>query len=214
MNKNYLVVVVLLLLAGAGLWYSMSKSTGTTYTSTTTPPIVQNNTNTNPNTNVNTNTPPTATQPIIVTNTSVSPSDTTAIVNGTVNPKGAFTSYWYEYGTGSTLGKTSARQILGSGYRAISAPAYVTGLAADTSYSFRLVAENSYGKSAGAEYSFRTTRGTPARAADAWQTSALDSKRWGGAHRAGACASARRAALVSGFGRDVAVDLIRQAGQR
>src|SRR3990167_5714787 len=96
------------------------------------------------------------------TNSNVSPTDTTAIVVGGVIPNGALTSYWYEYGASGNLGVATAKQNIGSGYVELAAPAYVTQLAKDTTYYFRLVAQNSIGKSTGATYTFRTTVGTPA----------------------------------------------------
>ena len=82
-------------------------------------------------------------------------------MNGTVKPNGAFTSYWFEYGSTSALGSKTTTQSIGSGYPSIQAPAYVTGLAANTTYYYRLVAQNSYGKVAGVEYTFKTTQGVP-----------------------------------------------------
>ena len=100
--------------------------------------------------------------PVANTNANVSPTDTTAIVVGGVIPNGALTSYWYEYGVSGNLGATTAQQNIGSGYVQLAAPAFVTGLAKDTTYYFRLVAQNSLGKSTGETYTFRTTVGTPA----------------------------------------------------
>ena len=157
MNQNYIIGgIVALLLIGGGIWYSMSNSTGSSDIATTTPQTTtQSTTNT-------TTPPPQATQPSAVTSTSVSPSGTTAIVNGTVNPKGAFTSYWYEYGTNSNLGSKTPNQTMGSGFISIQAPGYIVDLTKNTTYYFRLVAENQYGRVAGTQYTFRTTDGTPA----------------------------------------------------
>jgi len=100
--------------------------------------------------------------PTANTNANVSPTDNAAIVVGGVIPNGALTSYWYEYGASGNLGVATAKQNIGSGYVELAAPAFVTGLAKDTTYYFRLVAQNSIGKSTGATYTFRTTVGTPA----------------------------------------------------
>ncbi len=99
--------------------------------------------------------------PAATTDPAAVPTDTTVVVTGTVVPDGAFTNYWYEYGTTSALGNKIANQVVGSGYPGISAPGYITGLSKDTTYYFRLVAENQYGRVAGAEYSFQTTHGNP-----------------------------------------------------
>ncbi len=100
--------------------------------------------------------------PVATTNSNVSPTDTTAVVVGGVKPNGAFTSYWYEYGASNNLGISTTKQNIGSGYVELAAPTYITQLAKDTTYYFRLVAQNSVGKSVGAIYTFHTTVGTPA----------------------------------------------------
>jgi hypothetical protein len=97
--------------------------------------------------------------PTVSTNYNASPTDTTAIVTGSVVPNGAFTNYWYEYGPTANLGSKTANQSVGSGFAAIAAPGYITGLVKDTTYYFRLVAESQYGRFAGASYSFQTTHG-------------------------------------------------------
>ncbi len=104
---------------------------------------------------------PGASAPAATTNSQVNPTDTTAVVIGGVTPNGALTSYWYEYGVSANLGISTAKQSIGSGYEELAAPAYLTGLAKDTTYYFRLVAQNSVGKSNGATYTFKTTVGTP-----------------------------------------------------
>ena len=104
----------------------------------------------------------TAGAPFATTNATVAPTDTTAVVTGTVVPGGAITTYWYEYGTTPTLGSKTSKQIIGSGYVAIPTPGYMTGLTKSTTYYFRLVAENQYGQAAGAQNTVMTTQGTPA----------------------------------------------------
>src|SRR3989338_422066 len=74
--------------------------------------------------------------PLVVTNATVAHTDTTAVVVGTVNPNGAFTQYWYEYGTSANFGSKISNQLIGSGYTATPAPGYITGLTKDTTYYF------------------------------------------------------------------------------
>ena len=100
--------------------------------------------------------------PVATTNSSVAPTDTTAVVSGTVVPNGASTAYWYEYGTTASLGKKTSNQSVGTGYGAIPSPGYITGLAKNTTYYFRLVAENQYGRDNGDTRTFVTSEGTPA----------------------------------------------------
>ena len=102
-------------------------------------------------------TPRTPGKPVPTTNATVAPTDTTAVVTGTVNPSGAITTYWYEYGTTKDLGKKTSVQIAGSGYTAITAPGYITGLTKNTVYYFKLVAANQFGTIAGDENTLTTS---------------------------------------------------------
>ncbi len=100
--------------------------------------------------------------PDAATNATVAPTDTTVVVTGTVNPNGGSTNYWYEYGVSASLGKQTAKQTVGSGRMAVLAPGYITGLTKDTTYYYRLVAENQYGKSTGDQLTLRTSASAPA----------------------------------------------------
>lgn len=161
MNKSIAVVgiiVALVVIGGVAFYTSQNPALPTGNTTST--PTVSTNTD-------QANTTPVQTQeqagmPIVTTHASVAPTDTTAVVTGVVTPNGAFTSYWYEYGT-SDLGTKipSPRQTIGSGFVSIPAPGYITGLVKDTTYYFRLIAENQYGKIAGVQYSFQTSHGNP-----------------------------------------------------
>ncbi|HEY0220719.1 MAG TPA: hypothetical protein VGC58_00670 [Candidatus Paceibacterota bacterium] len=154
--NNYLIGgVVAVLLIGGGIAYSVMKDSEPIDTGTTKIPseVVKDDTVT-PG--------PKSALPIATTNSTVSPSDTTAIVNGTINPQGAFTSYWYEYGVNSNLGTKTGNQTMGSGFTAIQAPGYITNLTKNTTYYFRLVAENQHGRVAGNQFTFKTTEGSPA----------------------------------------------------
>ena len=157
MNTNTAVIggVVIVLLLVGGLFLYTQNNTGTgSPTATSTPTGTVDDTGGTP-------APRQAGAPSATTNPSVISTDTTAVVVGGVVPNGAFTDYWYEYGT-PALGSKTPNQHIGSGYSELPAPAYITGLTKDTTYSFRLVAQNQYGKATGATYTFRTTVGTPA----------------------------------------------------
>ena len=117
-----------------------------------------------------TSTPVTTTEPIetkqpsapaVTTSSKADTTETTAIVNGIVTPNGSFTSYWYEYGTTSSVINSTTRQMIGSGYATMQVPSYITGLTKNTIYYFRVAAENQYGINRGAMYTFKTTEGTP-----------------------------------------------------
>jgi len=153
MNKNVLLIGAVALIAIAGVAYLAMQAPALAPTTDQTPVV------TNTNGTVQQNPPagvpagdvivdnsPTPGKPIPTTNATVAPTDTTAVVTGTVNPQGAITTYWYEYGTTRDLGKKTSNQVVGSGYTAIATPGYITGLTKNTIYYFRLVAENQYGR--------------------------------------------------------------------
>ncbi len=100
--------------------------------------------------------------PIVITSAANSASNSTATVNGTINPNGAGTAYWYEYGTSAALGNKTLPQSVGAGYTTIAAPIYITGLRANTTYYYRLTAENMYGTVSGVQHTLKTNSNPPA----------------------------------------------------
>ncbi len=162
MNKNILIgIIVALLLLIVGGFYYMNQNQVLTATPE---PTSTNTDNAVGATTINPTTPttetpkesPTPGKPIPTTNATVAPTDTTAVVTGTVIPQGAETSYWYEYGTTKSFGSKTKSQIVGSGFTAIPTPGYITGLTKNTTYYFQLVAENKYGRVTGGENSVTT----------------------------------------------------------
>jgi phosphodiesterase/alkaline phosphatase D-like protein len=99
---------------------------------------------------------PTPSSPVVKTENTSFVSQSSVIMNGVVNPSGAQTSYWYEYGETQNLGKVAGTQLLGGGYANHSAPTLVTGLKANTIYYFRINAQNSYGQVSGGILNFKT----------------------------------------------------------
>ncbi len=67
---------------------------------------------------------------------------TTATLNGTVNPRGTPTQYAYQYGTTAGLGQTTPTRDAGSGITPVSRPEDIAGLTGCTTYFFRIVAFN------------------------------------------------------------------------
>lgn len=63
-----------------------------------------------------------------------------AVLGGSVNPNGLATSYYFEFGTTADYGTQTAPQSAGSGASAVAVSATLSGLAADTTYHYRLVA--------------------------------------------------------------------------
>ena len=98
---------------------------------------------------------PQSSKPTIVSATAT-PSTTSAVLNGTVNPNGANTTAWYE---SSQTGSQKLGFInLGSGTNGVPMLAYtLTGLTPNTNYTFRVVAQNINGTTNGSWVSFTTT---------------------------------------------------------
>lgn len=82
---------------------------------------------------------------------------TTATLNGTVNPNGADTNYFFEYGTTTSYGSTTPKIDAGSGTSSAPVSANLAGLNAGTTYHFRLVAMSSAGTTNGADQTFTTS---------------------------------------------------------
>lgn len=152
MNRNTAIIgIVGIIVIGGLIFYGMKNAKESNTNATSTPVGI-----------IPTGQSQVASVPLVVTNSAPTSYDTAVIVSGTVTPKGAFTTYWYEYGTVSSLGNKTADQNIGSGFAAISAPIYIAGLTKNTDYFYRLVAKNQFGTVVGTTYSFKTTTGTPA----------------------------------------------------
>jgi hypothetical protein len=98
----------------------------------------------------------TLTPPVATTGSASSVLDTSATLNGTVDPNGSATSYHFDYGTTASYGSQTASSSAGSGSSAVSESAGVTGLSPGTTYHFRLVATSAAGTSNGADQTFTT----------------------------------------------------------
>lgn len=83
-----------------------------------------------------------------------------ATLRGTVTPNGLSTSWWFEYGRSTSYGSRTASHSAGSGRSARAVSSGVTRLRSATTYHFRLVAQNSRGRSYGHDATF-TTVGPP-----------------------------------------------------
>ena len=80
-----------------------------------------------------------------------------ATLNGTVNPNGSNTTAWFEYGTTPSLGQMTSNQSLGGGNSALNINSLLSSLQQNTTYYFRVVAQNSYGTTQGSTLSFTTS---------------------------------------------------------
>jgi hypothetical protein len=79
-----------------------------------------------------------------------------ATMNASVNPNGATTGYWFNYGPTTSYGSTTATNILPAGYNPVDVSAWLTGLAAGTSYHYRISTTNSIGSGTGSDVGFST----------------------------------------------------------
>jgi DNA-binding beta-propeller fold protein YncE len=88
---------------------------------------------------------------------------TSANVTGTVNPDGAETYYYYEYGTTTEYGETTAPEgagvDVGSGTTPVAAPASLIPLVPGVTYHYRLVSWSEQGTTYGQDQTFTTEAG-------------------------------------------------------
>jgi hypothetical protein len=84
-----------------------------------------------------------------------------ALLKGTVDPEGASTSYYFEYGTAANFSGAAKTAVspAGSGSDPHPARVAISGLMPDTAYHYRLVASNGSGTTTGTAASFSTTDG-------------------------------------------------------
>jgi hypothetical protein len=82
-----------------------------------------------------------------------------ATLNGSVNPSGLTTTVYFQYGTTTSYGHTTASQTK-TGNTSQSVTANLSGLAASTTYHFRIVATNSAGTRYGSDRTFTTLSAT------------------------------------------------------
>jgi phosphodiesterase/alkaline phosphatase D-like protein len=96
--------------------------------------------------------------PVATTGAASSITASSANLNGTVNPHGADTTYYFQYGTSTTYGNSAPIQAgnAGSGSSAVSVPTAITGLNGSTMYHYRLVAGNINGNSYGRDRTLTT----------------------------------------------------------
>ena len=95
--------------------------------------------------------------PVVTTGAAGGIGAKTATVNGTVNPNGAGTNYWFQYGTTTSYGLQTGSHGAGSGTSGRPVSAHISGLAAGTTYHYRLVAQNSAGTTDGQDQTFTTS---------------------------------------------------------
>ena len=97
-----------------------------------------------------------AAAPTALTGTVSAVGGTSATVNGTVNPGGAATDWWFEYGTSTSYGSKTATTAAGSGSANVSVSKSLTGLSPATTYHYRLVARSASTTTNGGDGLFTT----------------------------------------------------------
>jgi len=97
--------------------------------------------------------------PVVITNPASYIASFSARLNGSVDPHGLNTTVYFQYGTTTSYGLTTAIQSkTGNTYQNV--VANISGLAASTTYHFRIVATNSSGTRFGTDRTFTTLAAT------------------------------------------------------
>src|SRR5437764_12295886 len=95
--------------------------------------------------------------PVVTTNPATLIASFSATLNGSLDPHGLSTSGYFQYGTTTSYGSTTASQTkTGNTYQSVNAN--ISGLIASTTYHFRIVATNSAGTTNGSDTTFTTLR--------------------------------------------------------
>ena len=104
------------------------------------------------------------TAPAVATGQAVSVAQSTATLGGSLDPQGADTSYWFEYGTNADYSTSAPASAVdaGSGNGFQSVTQGISGLTPGVTYHFRLVTNNAGGTSYGADQTFTTATATAA----------------------------------------------------
>jgi trimeric autotransporter adhesin len=115
----------------------------------------------------------TVTGPTVTTSAATGVSSSAATLNGSVNPNGRATTYFFDYGKDTSYGSKTAVVNAGSASSPVTVSAAISGLQAGQSYHFRLEATSDAGTSLGNDMSFTATASSgPAPGAPAVTTKA------------------------------------------
>ena len=94
--------------------------------------------------------------PVAVTSPATSVAPTSATLNGSVDPNGRPTTWYFEYGTSTSYGSKTAEKSAGAGSSTAGVSGSVSALARGRVYHYRLVATSDAGTSRGADRTFTT----------------------------------------------------------
>jgi len=95
--------------------------------------------------------------PTVTTGSASDIGQSSATVSGTVNPNGQTTHYSFRYGPTTSYGTQTGPASVGSGTTPVGIHATLTGLTANTTYHYQLVAQSSAGTSTGADQTLTTS---------------------------------------------------------
>ena len=105
---------------------------------------------------------PPVTKPTVTTGWATSVTGNAAKFNGTMNPNGAETTYYFQYGMTTSYGSTTSSANAGNGTGDVSVNSSLSALSTNTTYYFRLVGSNSAGTAYGANQSVTTGKAAKA----------------------------------------------------
>src|SRR5947209_4307691 len=97
-------------------------------------------------------------EPVASTGNATAITPTSATINGTINPEGQSTTYYFEYGTTTSYGTQTAMAGAGSGTADVKVSTAIESLTPNTTYHYRVVASNASGTTLGADVSFKTPK--------------------------------------------------------
>jgi hypothetical protein len=100
-------------------------------------------------------------EPVVSTGNATAITPTSATVNGTVNPEGQSTTYYFEYGTTTSYGTRTSTADAGAGTADVKVSTAIELLTPNTTYHYRRVASNASGTTLGADVSFKTPKPPP-----------------------------------------------------
>ncbi len=105
-----------------------------------------------------------AASPSVVTGGHGAVAQTTAVLEGIVNPTGGATTYYFRWGPSTAYLASSGPRSAGRGSKPVAVSATGAGLTPGTTYHYQLVATNRYGTTTGADRTLTTAGHPPATA--------------------------------------------------